>query len=517
MARRSAAAAVAPVLPDAPAEAPPPALDPDAFRIVPLREIVESPLNPRKRFPQGELEDLARSIRRVGLLEPLVVRPYAPLDRHGSEAALQFEIVAGARRFRAATLAGLYEVPVTVRVVTDEELLTLALEENGRRGGISPLEEARAHEQLRQLDGIYRDDAVLAAKIGRSETYVRDRRKLLTLAPVVQEALEAEAIPAKLAERLARLPADQHARALAACFDPLLVDGKIDARTSTTLAGLLERRAWANVAPAVVSLRKFDAWVELHGKVDAAAPEVQQQLLEAGALDGLDLEGETTNAEIERALTSLLQLSLTATTNEARALNVLPPPAYRVVVKAKDRCEHTRKGVVVHPPPDAGEKVELLDVCAERRRCRKHWPAADPAHKPAKKSADDIAREQAAREQAEATRQAWAAMRPTALRALGTRLASQRLSALVVARLGMHEGRRHEIREKFGIALTDRTALVYLLLNAAGWSTYDAEDFYKSARRLGVARKPLDAEIARQAKTAPAATKAATKKGGKKR
>ncbi|MGI9387199.1 MAG: ParB/RepB/Spo0J family partition protein, partial [Methyloligellaceae bacterium] len=104
-------------------------------KTVPIDQIKPSSLNPRRDFPEKELEELASSIREKGLVQPLIVRP----GKAGQDA---YQIVAGERRWRAAQRARLHEVPVTVKDLTDMEALEIALVENIHREDLSPLEEA---------------------------------------------------------------------------------------------------------------------------------------------------------------------------------------------------------------------------------------------------------------------------------------------------------------------------------------------------------------------------------------
>ena len=132
---------------------------------------------------------------------------------------------------------------LTIRDVDDVQLLELALAENVHRRNMHPLDEAEALARLQTLDPSLNDLEVLGGKVGRSASYVRDKLKLLRLEPVVVEALEASAIHEKHAERIARLPADQHETALAACFARLLVefDGPIGWQIVTLEDELSER------------------------------------------------------------------------------------------------------------------------------------------------------------------------------------------------------------------------------------------------------------------------------------
>lgn len=502
MSRRSAAAAVV-------SDPPPVPVPLGEYRELALASVIESPLNPRTHFDPASIAELAASVRQHGVLHAVVVRASA----HEPGA---YEVVAGARRVRAARQAGLTVIPAVLREVSDAQLLELALQENLHRQSMTPLDEARALTALASLDAIYRDDRVLASKIGRSETYVRDRRKLLTLDPDVVAALEADAITAKHAERIARLPADIHRLALEACFRPGLID--VDQATDSdrllTLAGCIDARKWPALAPALTTLRDFDRWVEAHAKVDVLDPDVQQQLLDQGE----PLDGETTEGDVAAALASILQLSEDATTTEARALQVIPPSAYRVITKVKDRCDFARKGAIVHPPPVLDEVVRLVDVCTERRRCRKHWPAVAAAAKgqgaeARAKEAEQRARAEQARKDEEA---AWKRDQVIACRAVGAFAAKQKLSLVTALTDYFGPIQVKRVAADFGAPLTDKTAAAFLRLRAIPtWSRAGFVDSVKG--QFGAAGvKAVTAALAAATQPAAPAKKPTAKKGGRK-
>jgi ParB family chromosome partitioning protein len=108
---------------------------------VPIEAIRPSPFQPRRKFPEAELEGLAQSIREKGIVQPLLVRPVA-------DAATDFELVAGERRWRAAQRVGLHEVPVIIRALGDADALEIALVENLQREDLSALDEAEAYSRL---------------------------------------------------------------------------------------------------------------------------------------------------------------------------------------------------------------------------------------------------------------------------------------------------------------------------------------------------------------------------------
>lgn len=167
------------------AEAPPQVLDQHnllAERTLPIERIAANPNQPRKTFDSAALAELAESLRQKGLIQPLVVRPRAGTDT--------FEIVAGERRWRAAHLAGLAEVPVIVRDFDDDELLQVAVIENIQREDLNPLEEAMAYRQL--LDRFGHTQEQLAEALSKSRSHIANLLRLLTLPEPVQDMLREE-------------------------------------------------------------------------------------------------------------------------------------------------------------------------------------------------------------------------------------------------------------------------------------------------------------------------------------
>lgn len=181
----------------------------DGARHIPLQLLRPSPTNPRKGFAPTELQDLADSIKLHGLLQPILVR-----EIDGAKAGEpQYEIIAGHRRWHACQLAGVPSVMAIVRQMSDFEVLEVQLIENLKRADLHPLEEAAGYEQLlRKPDGLqgYATVAELATRIGKSESYVWQRRKLLALGTAAREAFLGGHMPLSIAILVARLqPADQ--------------------------------------------------------------------------------------------------------------------------------------------------------------------------------------------------------------------------------------------------------------------------------------------------------------------
>lgn len=164
----------------------------------------------RKRFTDTNLAELVDSIKDVGVLQPIVVRPVDPKQTGGYE----FEIVAGERRFLAAQKAGFDTLPATVTALTDSDVLRVQLIENLQREGLHELEEAEGYEELMKLDDLNAD--ALAEKVGKSRSYIYARLKLLALCPEARKACYDGTISASIALLIARIPVpDLQAQALA--------------------------------------------------------------------------------------------------------------------------------------------------------------------------------------------------------------------------------------------------------------------------------------------------------------
>jgi ParB family chromosome partitioning protein len=191
------------------------------YRNVSLALLNESKTNPRRTFEQTALNELASSIRTQGVLSPLLVRP---LTENG------FEIIAGARRYRAAQIAEVPTVPVRIVHLSDAAALEAQLVENLIRSEIHPMEEAQGFRALLDLDEPKYSIEQIAAKVGKSPVFVASRLKLADLVPAAVEAFYADEIGVGHALLLAKLPADQQAHALPACFKEAYNNGAKPAR-----------------------------------------------------------------------------------------------------------------------------------------------------------------------------------------------------------------------------------------------------------------------------------------------
>ena len=167
--------------------------------IVPVEKVFPNPDQPRRSFTPDQLEDLAASIKAKGIIQPLIVR--ARPSGKG-----EYEIVAGERRWRAAQMAQLHEIPVLVREFTDTEVLEVAIIENIQRADLNPVEEAMGYRQL--MDKFGHTQEKLAEELGKSRSYLANLMRLLNLPADVQTLL----VEGKLSAG--------HARALITSEDP---------------------------------------------------------------------------------------------------------------------------------------------------------------------------------------------------------------------------------------------------------------------------------------------------------
>lgn len=174
------------------------------FQVVPIKELYESPMNPRKIYSEKGLEELTESIKTKGILTPLLVRP-----NDG-----RLEIAAGHRRYRAALRLDLAEIPVLIREMSDNDFLELITIENLQREDVHPLDEAQGYRTLIERTGL--DVPSIAAKVGKSISYVYQRLKLGDLIPQARGAFSSKKITAGHAILIARLQPNEQKDVLAA-------------------------------------------------------------------------------------------------------------------------------------------------------------------------------------------------------------------------------------------------------------------------------------------------------------
>jgi ParB family chromosome partitioning protein len=354
------------------------------YRDLPLSQLQESPFNPRKRFEQTSLEELAQSIKAQGILAPLLVRELEPE---------RFEIVAGSRRFRASEIAGLDQVPVRIVTLSDAEAQLAMAVENLQREDVHPLEEARAFANLVQQQY---DIGTIAAKVGRSERFVAERIRLNELIPAIADAFLEGKLTVSHALLIAKLPASQQAEAFNAAF----------------------RRMWTTQGDTqtLVSVKELAAWIETNILLDLAAAPFDRHdaalLPEAGSCDDcpkrtgantllfpgdapdscLDKQCYTAKTDRHIALAleqkpNLVQISSSWGSHNGgplgrnRYVEVTAAKNGNAAKPAQKRCSHLTKGLVV----DGGSRGQILTICAEPS-CTVHHTQAQQAREAAEKA-----------------------------------------------------------------------------------------------------------------------------------
>jgi ParB family chromosome partitioning protein len=219
-----------------------------------INEVEPNRNQPRKNFNEKALEELAKSIEQNGIIQPILVRPMSD----GS-----YQLIAGERRWRAARMAGLHEVPVTIREMTDEEASVFALIENLQREDLNPVEEAEGLKSLIETYGFTQEEA--ADKVGKSRTAVTNTLRLLKLpSPVLQ----------------------------------MLGDGKISAGHARALLGLDEEKEMLRIAEVTVaqelSVRQVEKMVKYAAQGEKPKPKKR------------DKKRDKYYDEVEIALTNIL-------------------------------------------------------------------------------------------------------------------------------------------------------------------------------------------------------------------
>lgn len=217
---------------------------------IPISRIQESKTNPRRAFDETKLAELASNIKLHGVLQPVLVRPLP-----GGEEGF-YELVAGARRYRASKLAERETIPASVRDLSDTECLELQLIENLQRADVHELDEARGYAALMQMQPDTYTIETLAEKIGRSEKYVYARLRLMHLIQEAQDAFYIGRLTVAHAFEIARLQSNDQRRALQECFpnhktpDAVLKDKKAEAVTVRQLREWIEREVLLDISNA---------------------------------------------------------------------------------------------------------------------------------------------------------------------------------------------------------------------------------------------------------------------------
>lgn len=200
---------------------------------VPIEKVSPNPDQPRRTFNKEDLDELANSVRIKGIIQPLIVRP-------DPKSAGNFQIVAGERRWRAAQLAQLHEVPIVVRELDDIEVLEIAIIENIQRADLNPIDEAAGYQQL--IDRFQHTQEALSNALSKSRSYIANSLRLLNLPKEVQDFVVGGHLSAG------------HARTLVAANDPVglarqIIAKKLSVRAAENLVKKEKEPAKEKAAP----------------------------------------------------------------------------------------------------------------------------------------------------------------------------------------------------------------------------------------------------------------------------
>jgi ParB family chromosome partitioning protein len=324
------------------------------FKHVPLGLVWESKTNPRRHFSEQGMQELTASVKASGILVPLIVVE----DDDG------FEIVAGARRYRAAKAAGLTMIPVIVRDLTKEQVLEAQVIENLQREDVHPLDEAKGYETLMKVAKY--DVGRVASSVGRSTKYIYDRVKLLALTPEAQELFWNEKITAGHAILLARLSASEQKRVIgdpkthyedSGLFLPehgLYTDEQEEAHFK-------DAQAAPHVKP--VSVRELQGYIDQHVRFD---PITAEPMLFPETVQTVQAAVE----EEEKVIHITHNYHVYPEAKDDKIRTYGPVSWTRADGQSGSKpCDHSVTGVIVVGPG----RGEAFKVCIEKQKCLVHW------------------------------------------------------------------------------------------------------------------------------------------------
>lgn len=331
------------------------------YRQMELTKLVESKTNQRKSFDRAKLQELAESIRSKGILEPLLVR----------KKGKKYEVVAGARRFRAAKLANIdhKKVPVIIRELNDLEAIEIQVIENLQREDLTAIEEADGYRQLMKIGASTVFD--VASKIGKSTEYVYGRLQLGKLVPQARKKIEDGTITASHGVLLAKLTPQDQARLM----EEIVITEEWDYGTSQSISvksldAHIQQEITRRLAAA--PFKQDDAKLDRKAGACTKCPFRQESKEGAVCTKSSCYESKWMLALEDKAKTLLEEgaqhvfVRLDGDRTNMELSNTLEPHQYSLVKKKKP-CKYAIKGVVA-----VGKKVgQLVDVCIDPG-CTKH-------------------------------------------------------------------------------------------------------------------------------------------------
>lgn len=351
-----------------------------APNVVPIGDIVPSPLNPRTHF---DVIDLVDSVRKKGVLMPLLTRP-----RNGKQ-----EIVEGERRYRAAKEAGILFLKIESSDLTDAEALEIMLLANGQREDLTPLEEARGYQRLLATNKAKYSTAYIADRISRSEKYVADRMRLLELIPILQQLLDDERILVGHAELLAKLKPEDQARV--AGVEPEDLKKKRPSHVDT--GGLWEsqgetlefddddedRDPFAGLKPR--SVRELESYIARHVRFDLKHAAATAPLDFGATAQAVEL-AESKQGRGKKVVYITVDGFVQPDAKTEGGDRIFGPRTWRRADGSKGTTDLDRPGKMMGESPVCDYSItgvfavgpgygSAIPVCINRDRCTVHWKA----------------------------------------------------------------------------------------------------------------------------------------------
>lgn len=340
------------------------------YKTIPLSLLDESTTNPRRTFEPSKLVELAQSISISGLIQPITVRPKAE----------RFEIIAGARRYRAAQIAELAEVPTRILDLDDAQMLEVQIVENSQREDVHPYEEATGYQRLLGLPGY--DVSALASKCSKSPSHIYARLSLLSLIPEVAEAFQKDELTASHANLLARLTAEQQAQAFPNAFRSDYRDDERHLLPAKHLAAWIQDNLYLALVEAPFDKESASLLPEAGSCLACPKRTGFNTALFADVTDDNCLDGECfrskITAHIESAkvgVANLVQISATWRPAKDKPTAELLPTEYRIIGKdgpdsnPVPTCESAAPAIVTH-----GHSIGTVHVVCADQDCAVHHP-----------------------------------------------------------------------------------------------------------------------------------------------
>lgn len=463
------------------------------FKHIPIDQLHESKLNPRRRFHDVSLQELAASITEHGILTPLLARP----TKNGKAPA--YELAAGHRRFRAATIAQLVELPVVVREMTDTQFLEVLTIENLQREDIHPLEEAQGFADLIKHAGY--DVTKIANRVGRSHRYVYDRLRLMELTPELQQIYFNNEITTGHAILLARLTTADQMRAAQetqALFN-------VWSRFKDSELELDDRRK-------PMSVRELQQWIDQHVRFEVTAEDVPELFPETAAVVAPAIE----QAEKVISITHNYHVDPGAKPEDGERTYTSQSWKRADGREGTKECDRSVMGVIVVGP----DRGQAFRVCTDKKKCTTHWGAEiREANKRAKAREVGTTTAPAAPKRDEwqerqnrenAARAKWNETLPQVLEAVAARVkkmpagSKSALGLMLIEEIGRQQ--RSKVSFSSGVSSEDLVRYLAFQVIAQDAGSYHAfEQFPKKAKALGLDLKKILATSPAPAKAKPKA------------